>query len=115
MEREPSEENMENVDTMPPPPRSRASGDPSLVAVRGGQPVRPAPRPLAPDLEAMLEHAAFLADQGRFEAAARLTLVCMEEAPLDPRAFLLCGTAQIALGRHALAERLLRRVLMLDP
>ncbi len=104
---------MESVDTMRPPSRHAVLGRPSPVPPVPDASSEP-PR-LRPDVEALLDRSLTMIDLGRYESAARVALACMEEAPLDPRAYLLCAVAQQALGRFALAERLLRRVQMLDP
>ncbi|MBC7173911.1 MAG: tetratricopeptide repeat protein, partial [Polyangiaceae bacterium] len=67
------------------------------------------------DLESLYRRALFLLDEGRLEAAGRVALACIVEQPFDPRAFLLSATVNENLGRYALAERMLRRVLVIDP
>ncbi len=114
---ESGEKDVDAIDTIRPPPRHATSRPlaPASPLPQSTPPSGAIRARMRPDVDALLERASSLIDQGSFERAARAALACMQSEPLDARGYLLCAVAQESLGRHALAELLLQRALSIDP
>jgi Flp pilus assembly protein TadD len=110
-EKNAAEDVRDMAETLRPP---RPTGKrPAARARRDGP---PAPKVSASvDIDALYQRALLLADDERFEEAGRLALACIDEAPFDHRAYVLSAIVNEELGRFAIAERMLRRALVLEP